>query len=301
MTNPATHPTCPIWQVSPTRAVHLDRPRLLAILNITPDSFADGGRLPTPVHAADTARRAADEGADALDLGAESTRPGADRVPAAEQIRRLIPAVEAIRSAGIGLPITADTTLAPVARAALEAGADAINDVAAATEDDAMLALAADRACAIVLMHRLAPPAADRYSDAYQAPPAYPRGVTTEVASFLHARAAAALAAGVPADRILIDPGLGFGKSVEQNLDLIRATPDLLALGFPMLSALSRKSFVGRVGLGRDSAPDERLPATLALSVLHLHAGARVFRVHDTAPHRQALDAAWAVTNKPRG
>lgn len=300
MTNPATQPIRPhpIWQVSPSRAVHLDRPRLLAILNLTPDSFADGGRLPTPAHAADAARRAADDGADALDLGAESTRPGAERVPAGEQIRRLIPAIEAIRAAGIDLPITADTTLAPVARAALDVGADAINDVAAATEDDAMLALASDRSCAIVLMHRLAPPAADRYSDAYDTPPAYPRGVLPEVASFLQARAAAALAAGIPADRILIDPGLGFGKSVEQNLDLIRATPDLLALGYPVLSALSRKSFVGRVGLNRDSVPEERLPATLALSALHLHAGARVFRVHDTAPHRQALDAAWAVLSR---
>jgi dihydropteroate synthase len=267
----------------------------LAILNITPDSFADGGRLPTPAHAADAARRAADHGADALDLGAESTRPGAARVPPDEQIRRLIPAIEAIRAAGIDLPMTVDTTLAPVARAALDAGADAINDVAAGSEDDAMLALAAERACAIVLMHRLAPPTADRYSDRYDTPPAYPAGVVPAVRAFLAERAAAARAAGVPADRILLDPGLGFGKSVEQNLELLNATPDLLALGHPVLSALSRKSFVGRLGLARDSDPAERLPATLALSVLHLHAGARVFRVHDVAEHRQALDAAWAA------
>jgi dihydropteroate synthase len=268
----------------------------LAILNITPDSFADGGRLPTPAHAADAARRAADEGADALDLGAESTRPGTARVPADEQIRRLIPAIAAVRAAGIDLPMTVDTTRAAVARAALDAGADAINDVAAGAEDDAMLALAAERACAIVLMHRLAPPAADRYSDRYDAPPAYPGGVVPAVRAFLAERAGAARAAGVPADRVLLDPGLGFGKSVEQNLELLRATPDLLALGHPVLSALSRKSFVGRLGLGRDSDPSERLPATLALSVLHLHAGARVFRVHDVAEHRQALDAAWACT-----
>ncbi len=284
-----------IWRLNHARAVHLDRPRLLAILNITPDSFADGGRLATPALAADAARRAADDGADALDLGAESTRPGASRVPAEEQVRRLIPAIGAIRAAGVGLPITIDTTLSAVARAALDAGADAINDVAAGTEDDAMLALAADRACAIVLMHRLAPPTADRFSDRYDAPPEYPGGVVPAVRAFLSERAAAARAAGVPADRVLLDPGLGFGKSVAQNLELLRATPDLAAVGHPVLSALSRKSFVGRVGLGRDSDPSERLPATLALSVLHLQAGARIFRVHDIPEHRQALDAAWAA------
>lgn len=293
--------TGPIWRLNHARAVHLDRPRLLAILNITPDSFADGGRLPTPAHAADAARRAADQGADALDLGAESTRPGAARVPAEEQIRRLIPAIEAVRAAGIHLPITVDTTLAPVARAALNAGTDAINDVAAGTEDDAMLALAAERACAIILMHRLAPPTADRYSDRYQSPPEYPNGVVPTVRAFLAERAAAARAAGIPADRILLDPGLGFGKSVAQNLELLRATPDLINLGHPVLSALSRKSFVGRLGLNRDSDPAERLPATLALSVLHLHAGARLFRVHDIPEHRQALDAAWAAVSERRG
>lgn len=290
-----------IWRINDARAVPLDRPRLLGILNLTLDSFADGGRLPTPAHAADAARRAADDGADALDMGAESTRPGAARVEADEQIRRLIPAIEAVRAAGVVLPITADTTLAPVARAALNAGADAINDVAAGTEDDAMHALAAERRCGLVLMHRLAPPTADRYSDRYTAPPDYPGGVVPCVRSFLEARAAAARAAGVPDDRVLLDPGLGFGKSVEQNLELIRATPDLLALGRPILSALSRKSFVGRAGLGRDSDPGERLPATLALSVLHLRAGARIFRVHDVAEHRQALDAAWRYLDAPAG
>lgn len=289
-----------IWRLSTTRAVHLDRPRLFTILNITPDSFSDGGLLPTPAYAADAARRAADEGADGLDIGAESTRPGADRVPADEQTRRLTPAIRAIRDAGIHLPITVDTTRAATARAALDAGADAINDVSGATEDDAMLALAAERSCGLILMHRLAPPDLDRFSDAYDAPPDYPGGVAESVASFLDTRLRAAARAGLPADRTLLDPGLGFGKSVRQCLDLIDQTDRLLALGRPVMSALSRKSFVGRAGLGRDSTPDERLPATLALSALHLRAGARVFRVHDTAPHRQSLDAAWALLTKDR-
>ncbi len=282
------------WRISPTRAIQLDRPCLFTILNLTPDSFADGGRLTTPGHARDAALRASDQGADGLDLGAESTRPGAARVDPDEQRRRLIPAIEAIRAAGIGLPITADTTRSEVARAALDAGADAINDVSAGTEDDGMLALAAERSCAIVLMHRLAPPTGDSYSDRYRTDPDYPGGVQNAVRSFLARRLAAARSAGVPEEGVLLDPGLGFGKSVPQNLELIRATAGLCSLGRPVMSALSRKSFVGRIGLGRDSTPDERLPATLALSALHLGAGARVFRVHDTAPHRQALDAAWA-------
>lgn len=272
---------------------------MFTILNLTPDSFADGGRLPTPDHARDAAQRASDEGANGLDLGAESTRPGADRIGADEQIHRLIPAIEAIRNAGIDLPITADTTLAVVARAALDAGADAINDVSAGMEDDAMLALAAERSCGIVLMHRLAPPKSDSYSDQYQAKPAYSGGVVQSVRRFLEDRLVAAQRAGVAEHGVLLDPGLGFGKSVAQNLQLIDATGDLLGLGRPVMSALSRKSFVGRVGLGRDSTPNERLPATLAFSTLHLRAGAKVFRVHDTAPHRQALDAAWALLSSP--
>lgn len=272
----------------------------MTILNLTPDSFSDGGRLPTPAHAADAARRAADEGADTLDLGAESTRPGADRVPPDEQSRRLLPAIQAIRAAGICLPITVDTTRAAVARAALDAGADAINDVAAGEEDDAILALAAERRCGLILMHRLRPPGQDRLSDRHEHPPEYPQGVVSAVATYLYSRVRAALRAGVPAPGLITDPGLGFGKSVEQNLDLLRATPTLLALGCPVLSALSRKSFTGRIGLNRDSDPSERLPATLALSVLHLQTGARLFRVHDTAAHRQALDAAWACLPLPQ-
>ncbi|MEM9374334.1 MAG: dihydropteroate synthase [Planctomycetota bacterium] len=288
----------PIWQLNPTRAVRLDRPRVFSILNLTPDSFADGGRLPSPAHARDAALRAQDEGADGLDLGAESTRPGAERIAADEQCRRLIPAIEAIRGAGIDLPITTDTTLASVARAALNAGADAINDVSAGTEDNTMLALAAERRCGIVLMHRLAPPTEDSYSDQYSRDPEYPGGIVQAVCSFLRERVRIATDAGVPEPGILIDPGLGFGKTVGQNLALIRATPDMLGVGRPVMSALSRKSFVGRAGLGRDSSPDERLAPTLALSALHLTVGARVFRVHDTAAHRAALDAGWHLLSQ---
>ena len=283
------------WTLRPGLDLPLSRPRIIAVLNITPDSFSDGGPLMDPGAARDAAARAIAEGADLLDVGGESTRPGAAPVSEAEELRRVLPAIRAVRTLpGPHIPITIDTTKAAVALAALDAGADAVNDVSALTHDPAMLPLVARRACGVILMHRLAPPRDDRYSDQYAAPPLTGDAVASVIA-YLQSRADAALHAGVPRSSIVLDPGLGFGKSVEQNLDLIRRTPELTVLGFPILSALSRKSFVGRVGLGRDSDPSERLPATLALSVLHLTAGARLFRVHDVAAHRQALDAAWAA------
>ncbi len=267
----------------------------MGILNVTPDSFSDGGRLPTSDDIATAALAMIQGGADVLDVGAESTKPGSARVSHADQIARLIPAIAAIRSVSSQIPITIDTTLEPVASAALDAGADAINDVSAGIDsDDGTLRLAAERRCGLVLMHRLKPPPADSYSDAYAQAPHY-ADVVREVGEFLAARAHAALAAGVPRECIVLDPGLGFGKSVEHNLDLIAGTRTLAQLGFPILSGLSRKSFVGRISLGRDSAPNERLPGTLALSSTHLGFGAAIFRVHDVSEHRAALDAAFAA------
>lgn len=291
-TEPKTDPMT--WRINPQRAIVLDRPFLMGILNATPDSFSDGGRYDRAEAALEHARRMVGEGADLLDIGGESTRPGAQRVGAEEQIRRVAPVIGAIRAAGIGLPISVDTTLASVARAALEAGADIINDVSAASEDPEMLSLAASTGCGLILMHRERPPESDRYSDQYQRAPVA-GSVAGRVMESLDARLAAASARGVVGEAIVLDPGLGFGKDVGQNLELINATPRLLGLGRPVLSALSRKSFVGRVSLGRDSEPSERLEGTLALSVLHLRLGARVLRVHDVGAHRSAVDAAWAL------
>ncbi len=290
------------WVLGPGRVLKLGRPRLMAILNVTPDSFADGGRLKSPDQVADAAARAVDEGADLVDVGGESTRPGSARVPAEEQIRRVVPSIEAIRRrVAADVLISVDTTLAPVAAAALDAGADAINDVAAGREDAGMFALAAARGCGLVLMHRLAPPEADSYSTQYQAPPEY-HDVVAEVGAFLRARAEAATAAGVRKESIVLDPGLGFGKTVQQNLALITGTTHLAAIGFPILSALSRKSFTGAAGgLGRDSVPADRLAATLALSVTHRACGASIFRVHDVAHHMQALLAAEAAQKARAG
>lgn len=286
-----------IWTLNHERAIHLDRPFLVGILNITPDSFADGGDYNTPEQSVERARRMVDEDADALDIGGESTRPGARRVNACAQIERVVPVIRAIRDAGIDLPITIDTTRAETARAALRVGADAINDVSAGTEDDGMLALAAEMGCGLILMHRELPPDQDRYSDEYTQAPVQ-GSVTQRVAGGLRDARDRAIGAGIDPGCIMLDPGLGFGKDIRQNLELIANTGDLLSLGHPVMSALSRKSFVGRVGLRRDSDPSERLPATIALSVMHLQRGARVFRVHDVSPHRQALDAAWALMTR---
>lgn len=293
----------PTWRYSSASTWTLDRPRVLAILNVTPDSFSDGGSLLGPKDARRAAAEAIAAGADGVDVGGESTRPGAERVAAEEQIRRTAPAIEAIRRE-LGTPdrggpvITIDTTLAQVARAAIDAGADAINDVSAGAEDEAMFALAADRICGIILMHRLAPPERDVYSHQYAAPPDYSAqgGVVDAVEAFLRARAAAAERAGVRRDAIVLDPGLGFGKSVAQNLSLIEQTPRLCGLGYPVLSGISRKSFAARAaGIDPACPPRDRALASVGLSVLHLLRGARIFRVHDVAMHVDALGAAWAV------
>ncbi len=288
-----------VWQVSRSRTLTLDVPRVIAIINATPDSFHPGSLAQGAGAALEAARAAVSAGADMLDLGGESTRPGAARVPAEEQARRVLPALEAIRGALPDMPISIDTTLSPVARAALERGADAINDVSAGLEDPELLGIVARAGAGLILMHRAAPPTEDRYSDQYAREPRYD-DVVREVGEFLARRARAAVEAGVAPAAIALDPGLGFGKSVAQNLDLIARTDELVALGYPIVSAASRKSFVGRVGLGRDSLPEERLAGSIAASVAHWREGARLFRVHDPGPQGQALRVAAALTRGER-
>lgn len=286
-----------LWRVSRNKSIDLATPCVMAILNVTPDSFSDGGKLLVPHQAADAAAGAVAAGAKVLDIGGESTRPGAAAVSADEQMQRVVPAIVAIRGRGGTLAevaITVDTTSAAVAEAALDAGADAVNDQSAGLDDAGMLGLCAARGCGIVLMHRARKAAADAYSDKYgavgtQAP--HYSDVVAEVGAFLRQRAEAALAAGIGREQVVLDPGLGFGKTVEQNLALIRGTAKLAELGFPVLSGVSRKSFTGRVSLERDSEPGERLEGTLALSVLHAWFGASIFRVHDVAEHVAALRA----------
>ncbi|MFB3430455.1 MAG: dihydropteroate synthase [Phycisphaerales bacterium] len=292
--------TSGFWQLAGGHRIDLSGARLMGILNITPDSFSDGGRYVEPHHAVERARELIEGGADLLDIGGESTRPGATRVDAKTQIARVVPVIRAVRDHGVDAPISIDTTLAEVAEAAIEAGASIINDVAAGTESESMLDLAARTGAGLVLMHRLREPGSDSFSNAYPKNPEYdhPRGVTGIVSEFLVARAEAALRAGVAPASIVIDPGLGFGKSVAQNYELIARTPDLLALGFPLLSAASRKSFIGAIS-GVERASD-RVAGSVAVSVAHFGMGVRLFRVHDARQHAEALRVAQAVAEAGR-
>lgn len=277
-----------LWQIGHGKSIDLAAPCVVAILNITPDSFADGGKLDSPQAAAKHAMQCVRQGASVLDIGGESTRPGAERVDAQEQIQRVVPVIKAIRDCLPAIAISVDTTLAEVAKRAIEAGANTINDVSAGEEDESMLRLAAETGSGLVLMHRLRPSGSDSYSDAYAAAPQY-TDVVSEVRAYLATRLDAAVQAGVSREAVVLDPGLGFGKSVEQNLELIRRTQELCEFGRPVMSAASRKSFVGRVSLGRESEPSERLAGSVAVTLLHAIAGARLFRVHDPAPHAEAL------------
>ncbi|MHC4948763.1 MAG: dihydropteroate synthase [Planctomycetota bacterium] len=280
------------WRIGPDRRLSLDRPRLMGILNVTPDSFSDGGRHASVDAAVAYALEMVEEGADIVDVGGASTRPGAAPVDSDEQRRRVIPVVEALRRR-TDVAVSVDTTLRAVAVAALDAGADIVNDVSAGTEDPALLEVVAERGAGVVLMHRRRPPDEERYSDEYDRPPAYD-DVVADVAAWLEDRCAAAERRGVPRDAIVIDPGLGFGKTVDQNLELVRRTAELAAGGRPLLSAASRKSFLGAVtGVDR---PHRRGPGSVAVSVAHWLAGVRLFRVHDVSLHREALAVAAAVT-----
>lgn len=271
------------WNIV-NKSLTLDRPVVVGILNVTPDSFADGGHYMLLENAVVAAERMCDSGAGMIDIGGESTRPGSQPVDADEQIRRVVPVIRALRERGIAIPISVDTTSARVAAQALGAGADAINDVSAGRDDADMYKLAAATGAGLILMHRLTQPKLDRYSDRYAVTPRY-HDVVEDVRTMLENTAASAVQAGVEADRIVLDPGLGFGKSVEDNLRLIDGTNRLAELGFPVMSALSRKSFVGRWHLQRDSTPDERLEGTLLLSERHRNFGATIFRVHDVLQH----------------
>ena len=267
----------------------------MGVLNVTPDSFSDGGAYQDPAAAIEYGLAMVEQGACIIDVGGESTRPGAQRVPHGEQIARTVPVIEQLRPRSDVL-ISIDTTLSLVAAAALDAGADIVNDVAAGTEDERMGVLAAERGCGLVLMHRLVPPEADTYSDQYDRPPDY-GDVVTDVRAYLEARCRAAVVCGVDPSAIVIDPGLGFGKTVEQNYELIRRAGELTGTGYPVLSAASRKSFVGAVtGV---TEPGRRVIGSTAVSVIHWLAGVRLFRVHDVAAHREALAVAAGVTAPP--
>lgn len=287
-----------VWRVRAGVGVALDRPRLMGVLNVTPDSFSDGGQLSSIERVVERARAMVSAGVDVLDVGGESTRPGASRVGDGEQIARVVPAIRALRDAGIAAPVTIDTTLASVAEAALDAGADAINDVSGGEESGWDVArLAGERGCGLVLMHRLVAPGSDVYSHAYVREPMYGGGVVGAVRDALVARADRAVSLGVAAAGVCVDPGLGFGKSVEQNLALMAAAGVFASAfggrGHAVLWGASRKSFVGRL-TGVEEASG-RVAGSVGVACAVLGRGGRWFRVHDVRAHREALDAAWGV------
>jgi dihydropteroate synthase len=259
-------------------------PRIMGILNVTPDSFSDGGEWFVFDQAVAHARELVAEGADILDIGGESTRPGAGPVAVDEEMRRVIPVVAALRDAGA--QISVDTMKLTVAEAAVDAGATYVNDVTAFRHEPALAGFVAERGCDCCLMHMLGEPRTMQENPVYD-------DVVDDVRAFLEERARFAVSAGVREERIMVDPGIGFGKTLEHNLELLRRLDEIVAIGFPVVVGTSRKSFLGRL-TGRED-PHERVAATLATSVLALERGARVFRVHDVAPTRDALAVATAT------
>ena len=268
------------------------RPLVMGILNVTPDSFSDGGRFLAPEAALDQARRMRDEGADIVDLGGESTRPGAPSVSAQEEMDRVLPVARALAKAAPGLAWSIDTQKAAVAEACLAEGACLLNDVSALQADPQMLGVAAASQAGVSLMHRLQAPANARWSTD-EASHYGPEGVSAAVKSFLLNQVASCQLAGIAPARLWIDPGLGFGKTVSDNLRLLRDLPLLAGLGLPVLVGPSRKSFVGAVLGGL--AVEERLEGTLAACTAAILGGASVVRVHDVLAARRAVTLAHAI------
>jgi dihydropteroate synthase len=257
---------------------------VMGILNVTPDSFSDGGRFAVPELALRRAEQMAEEGADLIDVGGESTRPGADPVPVEEELRRVLPVVERLRTS-LDLPVSVDTRRAEVARAALDAGAEVINDVTA-LGDPRMAGVVADAGAGLVLMHMRGEPRTMQLDPVYE-------DVVREVGEALDRAVARAVEAGVPAERVVVDPGIGFGKTLEHNLELIRRLDALADRGRPVLLGVSRKAFLGTLLGG--AAPAERAVATASACVMGLLHGARIFRVHDVRVVREALRVAEAI------
>ncbi len=255
----------------------------MGVVNVTPDSFSDGGEFLDPERAVDHALELVREGADMLDIGGESTRPGAEAVGAEEELRRVVPVLE--RLVGVGVPISIDTSKAAVAESALDAGATWVNDVTALRGDPDLATLCAERRCEVVLMHMLGEPRTMQDDPRYE-------DVVDDVRAFLAERVEAAIAAGIEERRIWVDPGIGFGKTLEHNLELLRRLGELRELGRPILVGASRKRFIGAI-TGREAG--ERVGGTIAANVLAVANGAEAVRVHDVAATRDALRTANAI------
>lgn len=265
------------------------QPVIMGVLNLTPDSFSDGGRYTDEQSALIHARQMVEEGARIIDVGGESTRPGSKRVSVEEQLSRILDIIRVLRGQ---LPaetiISVDTTRAPVAEAAIRAGANMLNDISAGRDDPRMFALAAETGVPVALMHMQGIP------ETMQDNPTYD-DVVVEVKAFLCQRAKVAEEAGIERDRIVIDPGIGFGKTRDHNLQLLAALSEFVATGYPVLLGTSRKRFMGAVCQEKDT--DQLLGATCTTTVIGAQVGVSIFRVHDVRPNRQAIEVTRAVIN----
>ncbi len=272
--------------LAPIRSALGKRTLVMGILNLTPDSFYDGGRYTDLDCALARAEQMLSEGADILDIGGESTRPGSDPVPLEEEIRRVVPVIEAIANRYPQAVLSVDTTKSRVARLALQAGACIVNDISGMTFDPEMPSVVAESGALVVLMHIKGTPKTMQQNPTYD-------DVVAEVCNTLKAHAQRALQAGIPYENIWLDPGIGFGKTVEHNLQLLRNLPTLKALGYPVLVGTSRKSFIGHLLGGLP--PEERLEGTLATLALSVAWGADVVRVHDVLPAVRTVRLADAL------
>lgn len=275
------------WPRAPVLTSVGEAPTLMGILNVTPDSFSDGGKFLDPDAACAHARAMQAAGADMLDVGGESTRPGSDVVPEDEEIARTAPVIAALQAAGLG-PISIDTRKAAVARAALEAGAGLVNDVAGLGHDPALAELVAESGVPVCLMHAQGDPKTMQDAPQYE-------NVTLDVFDWMVDRIAMAEAAGIDRGRIVIDPGIGFGKTIEHNLLLLRNIAVFHSLGCQILLGASRKRFIGVIG-GSESPPD-RMPGSIAVALFGVSQGVQILRVHDVAETRQALSLHMAVSS----
>jgi dihydropteroate synthase len=266
-------------------------PVVVGILNVTPDSFSDGGNFLDPGAAAEHAASLLDEGAGIIDVGGESTRPGSDPVPQEEEVRRVVPVISRIIAARPEAVISVDTYRSATAAAALDAGASIVNDVTALRGDPRMISVVAEARCPVILMHMQGEP------KTMQSEPRY-TDVVREVKDFLRSRAEHAVATGVSQENIIVDPGIGFGKSLDHNLVLLRDLESIVDLGFPVLVGASRKKFIGSI-TGVQAAAD-RVFGTVATTVLAYEKGATLFRVHDVRANSEALAVAEAVLHASR-
>ncbi len=266
----------------------LKRPLIMGVVNITPDSFSDGGQFFDAARAIAHAFRLIEEGADLLDVGGESSRPGARSVPAEEELVRVLPLLNALRDSPI--PVSVDTTKPQVMRAAMDAGAAMINDISALSAPGALEAIASSAEVAVCLMHMKGEPSTMQQAPVYD-------DVVSEVLAFLAGKAGAVAAAGIARDRIVVDPGFGFGKTLAHNLEMLRRLDEFNAIGLPVMAGLSRKSTLGKLS---GKPVTGRLPASIAAAVLAAERGARIVRVHEVDATRDALSVLNALLGNDR-